>query len=74
MRFLMSKGFIRFIAGAVCPSCKEQDKIAISPDDKLIYCLSCDFQEHRPQPPKGNDAENSHPKVFNLDDFRNKNS
>ena len=36
-------GFIRFIAGAVCPSCKAQDKIAITPDDKTIYCLNCDF-------------------------------
>ena len=24
----MTKNFIRFIAGAVCPSCKELDKIA----------------------------------------------
>ncbi|MDA8544135.1 YheV family putative metal-binding protein, partial [Gammaproteobacteria bacterium] len=27
----MDKNFIRFIAGAVCPSCKEVDKIAITP-------------------------------------------
>ena len=44
----MTKGFIRFIAGAVCPSCKAQDKIAITPDDKTIYCLNCDFKEKKP--------------------------
>ena len=44
----MTKNFIRFIAGAVCPSCKEIDKIAITSDDQTIYCLSCDFKEHKP--------------------------
>ena len=44
----MTKDFIRFIAGAVCPSCKELDKIAITPDDQTIYCLNCDFKEHKP--------------------------
>jgi len=74
MRFLMSNGFIRFIAGAVCPSCKEQDKIAISPDDNTIYCINCDFKEHRPKDPNEKNTNTSNPKVFNLDDFRNKNS
>ena len=44
----MTKNFILFIAGAVCPSCKELDKIAITPDDQTIYCLNCDFKEHKP--------------------------
>ncbi|MDB0058772.1 YheV family putative metal-binding protein [Gammaproteobacteria bacterium] len=70
----MTKGFVRFIAGAVCPSCKKLDKIAISPDDNSIYCLNCDFKEHRPKAPNGTDLSTSNPKVFNLDDFRNKNS
>ena len=70
----MSKGFIRFIAGAVCPSCTEQDKIAISPDDNTIYCLNCDFKEYRPKDPSETNTNTSNPKVFNLDDFRNKNS
>jgi uncharacterized metal-binding protein (TIGR02443 family) len=48
----MTKGLIRFIAGAVCPNCKEMDKIAITADDKIIYCLSCNFKEHRPEPKK----------------------
>ena len=70
----MTNKFIRFIAGAVCPSCKLQDKIAITPDDKTIYCLSCDFKEHRPKAPGKTDPNKSNPKVFNLDDFRNKSS
>jgi len=47
----MDKNLIRFIAGAVCPSCKEQDKIALSADDQEIYCISCGFKETRPQDP-----------------------
>ena len=70
----MNKGFIRFIAGAVCPSCNELDKIAISPDDNTIYCLNCDFKEYRLKTPNETDTNTSNPKVFNLDDFRNKNS
>lgn len=60
----MTKGFIRFIAGAVCPSCKAQDKIAITPDDKTIYCLSCDFKEHKPQENALKKNENQLPKRF----------
>tara|TARA_Y100001949_G_C15951290_1_gene314862 strand:+ start:954 stop:1130 length:177 start_codon:yes stop_codon:yes gene_type:complete len=41
----MTKGLIRFIAGAVCPNCKEMDKIAITPDDQKIYCISCNYKE-----------------------------
>ncbi len=66
----MTKNFIRFIAGAVCPSCKEIDKIAISADDQMIYCLSCDFKELRPSSFKNGSANTNAPKVFNLDDFR----
>jgi len=43
----MSK-FVQFIAGAVCPSCKAQDTIAINAKDDLIYCAKCDFTERRP--------------------------
>ena len=53
----MTKNFIRFIAGAVCPSCKELDKIAITPDDQTIYCLNCDFKEHKPQDGSINDSK-----------------
>ena len=70
----MTKNFIRFIAGAVCPSCKESDKIAITPDDQTIYCLNCDFKEHKPANSKDNEPEIAEPKVFNIDDFRPKKS
>lgn len=70
----MTKGFIRFIAGAVCPSCKAQDKIAITPDDKTIYCLSCDFKEHKPQENAVKKTKTSSPNVFKIEDFRPKKS
>ena len=62
----MSK-FIQFIAGAVCPSCKAQDTIAINTEDDLIYCVKCDFKENRPVlKEKNNQAIN----VINIDDFK----
>jgi uncharacterized metal-binding protein (TIGR02443 family) len=70
----MTKNFIRFIAGAVCPSCKELDKIAITPDDQTIYCLNCDFKEHKPEDIRDNDVKLQEPKVFNIEDFRPKKS
>ena len=70
----MTKNFIRFIAGAVCPSCKALDKIAITPDDQTIYCLNCDFKEHKPQDGFKNDSKPTEPKVFNIEDFRPKKS
>jgi uncharacterized metal-binding protein (TIGR02443 family) len=70
----MTKNFIRFIAGAACPKCKELDKIAITPDDKTIYCLSCDFEEHRPQGSIGNNKKSDLPGLFNIEDFRLKKS
>ena len=66
----MGKNFIRFIAGAVCPSCKEVDKIAITQDDKTIYCLSCDFKEHKPLDKPIKNSKANDPKVFNIEDFR----
>ncbi|MCH1525816.1 MAG: YheV family putative metal-binding protein [SAR86 cluster bacterium] len=62
----MSK-FIQFIAGAVCPSCKAQDTIAINTEDDLIYCVKCDFKEKRPVlKEKNNQSIN----VINIDDFK----
>lgn len=62
----MSK-FIQFIAGAVCPSCKVQDTIAINTEDDLIYCVKCDFKENRPVlKEKNNQSIN----VINIDDFK----
>lgn len=68
----MTKRFIRFIAGAVCPSCKEQDKIAISPDDKTIYCINCDYKEKKPVDIENTSSNSNEPKVFKIDDFRPK--
>jgi|TARA_A100001011_G_scaffold82344_1_gene85768 uncharacterized metal-binding protein (TIGR02443 family) len=68
----MTKGFIRFIAGAVCPSCKAQDKIAITPDDKTIYCISCDYKEHRPEEDSLRNLKSDKPKIFKIDDYRSK--
>ena len=68
----MTKGFIRFIAGAVCPSCKALDKIAITPDDKTIYCLNFDFKEKKPEYIENKHLNITEPKVFNIDDFRPK--
>ena len=70
----MTKNFIRFIAGAVCPSCKELDKIAITPDDQTIYCLNCDFKEHKPAESPANKSKSIEPQVFNIGDFRPKKS
>lgn len=62
----MSK-FIQFIAGAVCPSCKAQDTIAINTEDDLIYCVKCNFKENRPVlKEKNNQSIN----VINIDDFK----
>ena len=62
----MSK-FIQFIAGAVCPSCKAQDTIAINTEDDLIYCVKCDFKENRPVlKEKNNQSIN----VINIDDLK----
>jgi uncharacterized metal-binding protein (TIGR02443 family) len=70
----MTKNFIRFIAGAVCPGCKQIDKIAITSDDQTIYCLSCDFKEHKPVESATNQSKTDEPQVFNIEDFRPKKS
>ncbi len=62
------KRFVQFIAGAICPSCKEKDTIAINVDDDEIYCVKCDFIEKRPV-----DTKQINPKqiyVINLEDFK----
>ena len=62
------KRFVQFIAGAICPSCKEKDTIAINVDVDEIYCVKCDFIEKRPV-----DTKEINPKqinVINLEDFK----
>ena len=68
----MTKGFIRFIAGAVCPSCKAQDKIAITADDKTIYCISCNYKEDRPKEDSLRNPKSEEPKIFKIEDYRPK--
>ena len=46
----------RFIAGAICPSCKSQDSIFIQylEDDnhrRYIECVNCKFRENEPKAP-----------------------
>ena len=61
------KKLVQFIAGAICPSCKEQDTIAINADDDQIYCVKCDFTEFRP---KAKSNKNDTIKVINIADFK----
>ena len=61
------KRFVQFIAGAICPTCKSKDTIAINPDDDEIYCVKCDYTEKRPIEKKSSDVEEIN--VINLEDF-----
>ena len=38
----------RFIAGAVCPRCGEQDKIVVDTATDTRECVRCDYKESRP--------------------------
>ena len=60
------KKLVQFIAGAICPSCKAQDTIAINSDDDEIYCVKCDFFEKRPQ---AISKQNKAIKAVNIQDF-----
>lgn len=53
----------RFIAGAVCPSCKTQDSVyvALMPDGEQVACVSCDYLELKEAPkdePQAQKAQN----------------
>ena len=48
--------------------------MCIRDSDKTIYCLNCDFKEHKPANSQDNEPEITEPKVFNIDDFRPKKS
>jgi uncharacterized protein len=41
----------RFIAGAVCPQCREADRLVIETDDdqRLRRCVACGFSEAAPE-------------------------
>ena len=51
------KKFTQFIAGAICPSCSEQDSIAIHKDDDEIFCVKCGYKEFRPGSKKDSKKE-----------------
>ena len=62
------KKFVQFIAGAICPSCKRRDTIALNPEDDQIYCIKCDYKEKRPIEETKNKADEI--KVINIQDFK----
>ena len=37
----------RFIAGAICPSCGQIDRIFVDSSGDTLACVSCDFREQR---------------------------
>ena len=38
----------RFIAGAKCPSCEQEDSLFFNSNDlDTVYCTRCNFQEKR---------------------------
>lgn len=65
------KKLVQFIAGAVCPSCKAQDTIAINGEDDQIYCVKCDFKENRP---KSVNKKNDMIKVVNIEEYKKRKS
>ena len=38
----------RFIAGAVCPACKVQDRLVVEVDGESRRCIECGFSDARP--------------------------
>ena len=39
----------RFIAGAICPQCKEMDRLVVDMTTDARSCVECGFSEKRPQ-------------------------
>jgi uncharacterized metal-binding protein (TIGR02443 family) len=35
----------QFIAGAICPECKEMDSLVLFTEEQQIECVSCDFKQ-----------------------------
>ena len=59
--------FLQFIAGAICPSCKAMDSIAINRENDQIYCVKCDYKEDRP---KEKNSKQANINVINLEDYK----
>ena len=67
------KKFTQFIAGAICPSCSEQDSIAIHKDDDEIFCAKCGYKEFRPgskKDPKKDPKKEAIIKAINVVDIK----
>ena len=64
------KRFVQFIAGAVCPECKQIDTIAINEKNDQMYCVKCDFKDNRPE--EVTHISKSEIKVVNIEDYKNK--
>lgn len=47
----------RFIAGAVCPRCKAEDRIVVDLDSDQRECVACGFSDERPTAPAANAPE-----------------
>ena len=62
------KRFVQFIAGAICPSCKEKDTIALNTNNDEIYCIKCDFKDKRPSEEGLKNTKEIN--VVNLHDFK----
>ena len=58
--------FIQFIAGAICPSCKAMDSIAINRENDQIYCVKCDYKDR----PKEKNSKQANINVINLEDYK----
>jgi uncharacterized metal-binding protein (TIGR02443 family) len=39
----------RFIAGAVCPACKAEDRLVVEVDGESRRCIDCGFSDARPK-------------------------
>ncbi|RLM25180.1 hypothetical protein BIY29_07570 [Brenneria alni] len=43
----------RFIAGAVCPKCQQQDTLAVGREEQMeiVVCVKCGYQQSRTDEP-----------------------
>ena len=53
----------RFIAGAICPKCKEEDKIFVFPENNYstAECIRCGFTQQAVAEPPSDDVKPAKP-------------
>ena len=51
----------QFIAGAVCPECKEMDSLVLFTEEQQIECVSCDFKQTSEQRDEASATSNNQP-------------